>query len=109
MSRRSTPESRDVVAWDTSRGVIVAQRERRIGELVIDAKPLASITDEARVALLARAIRAEGLLPRMMSEAARGLQARVVSLGAWGRADSFPDFSDDALLATISDWMSVGP
>ncbi len=101
------PESRDVVAWDTTRGVIVAQRERRMGELVIDAKPLASITDEARVDLLAQAIRAEGLLPRMMSDASRALQARVMSLGAWGRADSFPDFSDDALLATISDWMSV--
>lgn len=100
------PESRDVLAWDTTRGAIVAQRERRIGELVIDAKPLASIPDEARVDLLAQAIRDEGLLPRMMSEASRTLQARVRSLGVWGRADSFPDFSDDALLATISDWMS---
>ncbi len=101
------PETRDVVAWDTMRGVIVAQRERRIGELVIDAKPLASITDEARIDLLAQAIREEGLLPRMMSEASRALQTRVMSLGVWGRAEAFPDFSDDALLATISDWMSA--
>ena len=34
------PELRDLINWDSERGVIVAQRERRIGELVLDAKAL---------------------------------------------------------------------
>jgi len=98
-------ESRDVVAWDAGRGVIVAQRERRIGELLLDAKPLVTIGDEAKVSLLASAIRSEGLLQRMLSDPARVLRARVMSLRSWGRADSLPDLSDDALLASLGDWL----
>lgn len=98
-------ESREVVGWDTERGVVVAQRERRVGELVLEAKPLATIPEEKRVALLADAIRAETLLPRILSDAARALQARILSLRAWGRRDDFPDVSDAALLATLAEWL----
>jgi ATP-dependent helicase HrpB len=101
-------EYRDVIAWDSARGVVVAQRERRIGELVLDAKPIAAIPDEARLALLAGAIRSEGLLPQMLSESARVVRARVQSLRAWGRAERFPDFSDAALLSTLESWLQSG-
>jgi ATP-dependent helicase HrpB len=99
------PQARDVVAWDESRGVIVAQRERRIGELVLDAKPLASIPDDVKVALLLGAVRSEGLLPQLLADSARAFQARVMSVRAWGRADKFPDLSDEALLATLGEWL----
>jgi len=98
-------ETRDVIAWDPGRGVIVAQRERRIGELVLDAKPLASIPDEARVSLLAGAIRSEGLLPQLLSDSARAFQSRVLSLRVWGRGERFPDLSDAALLAALENWL----
>jgi ATP-dependent helicase HrpB len=94
-----------VVAWDSSRGVIVAQREKRIGELVIDAKPLAAVPDEVRVELLAGVIRSEGLLSRILPEPARSLQRRVSSLRAWGRAERVPDLSDKALLQTLESWL----
>ena len=100
-------ETRDVITWDKDRGVLVAQRERRIGELVLDAKPLGSVPDAARAALLADAVRAEGLLPQILSDSARALQMRVMSLRAWGRADSFPDMSDEALLASLPDWLGA--
>lgn len=98
-------ETRDVIAWDSGRGVIVAQRERRIGELVLDAKPLASVPDDVKVALLAGAIRSEGLLPQILSDSARAFQSRVLSLRAWGRGEGFPDLSDAALLSTIEEWL----
>ena len=99
------PEARDVIAWDSGRGVIVAQRERRIGELVLDAKPRASVPDDVKIALLAGAIRSEGLLPQLLSDAARAFQSRVSSLRAWGRAERFPDVSDAALLAALEEWL----
>lgn len=98
-------QTRDVVAWDGARGVIVAQRERRIGELVLDARPLASIDDEAKVAILATAIRAEGLLPQILSDEARALAARVMSLRIWGRAEEFPDVSEETLLSSLEKWL----
>jgi ATP-dependent helicase HrpB len=98
-------EARDVVAWDAGRGVIVAQRERRIGELIIDAKPLTAIPETKKVAIFADASRAENLLPQMLSDSARTLQARVLSLRAWGRAADFPDLGDAVLLETLADWL----
>lgn len=98
-------ETRDVVAWEPVRGVIVAQRERRIGELVLDARPLASVPDEVKVSLLAGAIRSEGLLPQLLSDSARAFQSRVLSLRRWGRGEGFWDLSDAALLATIETWL----
>lgn len=101
-------ETRDAIAWDSGRGVMVAQRERRIGDLVLDARPLDAVPDEVKVGLLCGAVRSEDLLPRMMSDAARTLQARVMSLRAWGRADSFPDLSEAALLASLGEWLRPG-
>lgn len=98
-------ETRDVVAWDGRSGALVAQRERRVGELVIDAKPLVTIDEAAKVEILSGAIRAEGLMAQMLSDEARNLQARVSSLRSWGRADTFPDLSDEALLLNLSAWL----
>ncbi len=106
--RTMEPETRDIVAWDEGRGAIVAQRVRRIGELVLDAKPLASVPDEVKVELLAGAIRSEGLLPQLLSLSSRSYQARVMSLRAWGRTDSFPDVSDTALLSSLGTWLLPG-
>ena len=99
------PETRDVVAWDGIRGVLVAQRERRIGELVLDAKPLPSVPEDTRVDILAGAIRTEGLLPQMMSDAALAFQARVMSLRVWGRREGLPDLSEAALVASVGQWL----
>ena len=98
-------QTRDVVGWDTARGVLSAQRETRVGELVLEAKPLSAINDEVRVRLLAEAVRSEGLLGQMLSEGARSLQARVSSLRAWGRAEAFPDLADAVLLDTLGTWL----
>ncbi len=100
------PETRDVIAWDSARGAIVAEREKRIGELVLDAKPLGSVPDDVKIALLAGAIRSEGLLPQLLSDSARSLQSRVLSLSAWGRSERFPDLSDAALLSTLEEWLA---
>ena len=100
-----TARTHDVIAWDGEKGAIVARREHRIGELVVDAKPLAAIPEEDRIRLLSEAIRSEDLLPKMMSAGARALQARVRSLREWGRVEEFPDLSDNALLATLPDWL----
>jgi ATP-dependent helicase HrpB len=100
--------TRDVTSWDRERGVVVTQRERRVGELIIDAKPLAAASEEARLAILIDAIRSEDLLSRMLSESARAFQARVLSLRAWGHAERFPDLSDAALRETLGDWLADG-
>lgn len=100
-------ESRDVVEWNSAARAITARRERCVGEIVVDSRPL-DATDETVVAqkraALCGAVRSEGLSLVGFSEDVQNWRRRVTALRAWGR-DEFPDVSDEALLATLEDWL----
>jgi ATP-dependent helicase HrpB len=98
-------ESRDVIAWDARTGTLMAQREQRIGELVLETKPLADIPEETRARALCEAIRREGLEVLPWTDHTRQLQARAASLRVW-RSDDVPDLSDAVLLDTLEDWLA---
>jgi ATP-dependent helicase HrpB len=104
--RDLTPESRDVIAWDARTGTLVAQREQRIGELVLETKPLANIPEETRAKALCEAIRREGLEVLPWTDHTRQLQARAASLRLWRPDDDLPDLSEIALTETLEDWLS---
>lgn len=93
----------DVVGWDSRAGVLVAQRELRRGALRLETQPLPQIPPEQRQNALLAAIREEGLGLLPMGRAAEGL-ARVQALRRWN-GDPWPDWSPDALLATLEDWL----
>jgi ATP-dependent helicase HrpB len=103
-------ESRDVIAWDARTGTLMAQREQRIGELVLDSKPLANIPEKTRAKALCEAIRREGLEVLPWTDQTRQIQARAASLRIWrdheNRADHLPDLSDLALTETLEDWLA---
>ncbi|MBM3568347.1 MAG: ATP-dependent helicase HrpB [Alphaproteobacteria bacterium] len=94
----------DSIAWDAREGAIQARRERRLGAIVLEAREIADIPPERRIALQADAIRALGLDVLPWGEAARDLRARVGFLHRLDPA-SWPDWSDDALLASLEDWL----
>jgi ATP-dependent helicase HrpB len=94
----------DRLVWDDKDGVLIARREKRIGELILSSEPLRDVPMSARVEALCQAVHDDpNLLP--WSDAARQVQARVQSLHLW-RGDPFPDFSDVALLETLDVWLS---
>ncbi len=96
---------RDVVGWDSKAGSLVAKRERRVGELVLDSKPIASMPVEQRALALCGVLRSEGLVLLNWNEAARQWQARVNSLHVW-RGGEWPAVDDESLLAKLDDWLS---
>ncbi|MFW8625542.1 ATP-dependent helicase HrpB [Deinococcus sp. ME38] len=96
----------DAVRWDARTGTLVAQRERRFGALVLEARPLRDLPAQARVDALAGAIRAEGLHLLTFSPEAQALRDRVGSVRAWRPDETdWPDLSDAALLDTLEDWL----
>lgn len=98
--------TRDAVRWDTRTGTLVAQRERHVGALVLEARPLRDLPHEARVKALADAIREGGLHLLTFSPEAENLRARVESLRRWRPEESeWPDLSGAALLNTLEDWL----
>lgn len=98
--------SEERVGWDDARARVVATRVERLGALVLDERPLADPDPATALALLLEAVRARGPAGLPWSNEARALQARVSFLGAIDPSGGWPDLSDDALLATLSDWLA---
>ncbi|MBB6017717.1 ATP-dependent helicase HrpB [Deinococcus radiopugnans] len=95
----------EAVRWDARTGTLLAQRERRVGALILETRPLKDLPAELRVAALAGAIRAEGLHLLTFSREAEALRARVQSLRHWHPEADWPDLSDAALLDTLEGWL----
>lgn len=95
----------EVVGWDARAGVLLAQRERRIGEVALWVEPLEQIPGEERLRVLCQVVRSEGLDVLPWTENLRQWQARVLSLRAWRPEEAWPDISDGHLLETLEDWL----
>ncbi|MCS7061240.1 MAG: ATP-dependent helicase HrpB [Anaerolineae bacterium] len=96
----------DVVGWDGRQGVLIAQRERRIGALAIETRPLPQPPPAERLRTLCDVVRQEGLSVLNWTEAAQQWRARAQSLHIW-RGAPWPDFSDSALLAQVEAWLGA--
>ncbi|MDY7101500.1 MAG: ATP-dependent helicase HrpB [Actinomycetota bacterium] len=93
----------DVVRWDEQSGEVVAQRQRSLGAIVLRASPLDTPPPELLASALADAVRSRGLDLLGRSDAARDLATRVGFLH--GIDPSWPDLTDDALVADVDDWL----
>ncbi|WAH59525.1 ATP-dependent helicase HrpB [Pseudomonas silvicola] len=99
----------DQLEWDEREGVLRAERQRKVGELVLSREPLPGLDDAARARALAGLVRRKGLELLPWTPELRQWQARVgllrqLDLDQQGASD-WPDVSDAALLATLEDWL----
>jgi ATP-dependent helicase HrpB len=99
-------QEQEVVKWDTERGMITAQLESRIGNVVIATKPLQKVPDDLRIKILCAAVQEEGLKLLNWTETNMQWQARVLSLRVWRKDESWPDVSEAALLQTAEEWLA---
>jgi ATP-dependent helicase HrpB len=91
------------VAWDARNGVLLAQRELRIGEVVLAREPLVRLEPSKRREVLCQVVRTEGLGLLPWTEELRQWQARVLSLRSWRPQEGWPDVSDTHLLETLEE------
>ncbi|WP_417787209.1 ATP-dependent helicase HrpB [Stutzerimonas xanthomarina] len=100
---------RDELEWDEREGVLRAERQRRVGELVLSREPLPGLDDEARARALLGLVRRKGLDLLPWTPELRQWQARISLLRQLdlvvGADSAWPDVSDDALLARLEDWL----
>jgi len=100
---------RDELEWDEREGVLRAERQRRIGELILSREPLPGLDDEARGRALLGLVRRKGLellpwTPELRQWQARIWLLRQIDVSA-GADSEWPDVSDDALLARLEEWL----
>ena len=99
----------DVLDWDEREGVLRAERQRKVGELVLDSRALPQLDEAARGRALLALVRRKGLELLAWTPELRQWQARIAllrRLDLQQRGESeWPDLSDAALRDSLEDWL----
>lgn len=98
---------RDVVLWDHAQGCAVARREKRIGNLLLESRPLSEGVQDQLVAVIVEAAKKEGLSMFDFSDRVQNLQRRVAWVIAWHPELELPDLSTDAVLGRAEEWVPL--
>ena len=97
--------TRDRVVWDSKAGAALARRERRIGTLLVDARPLSEGVREQLTQVICEAVQKEGTAMLDFSDEVGNLQRRVAAVAAWHPELALPDLSTEAVLQSAPDWL----
>jgi len=102
--------SLDLLEWDEREGVLRAERQRKVGDLVLSSEALPGLDAEARTTALLGLVRRKGLALLPWTPELRQWQARVMllrGLDLHNQASSeWPDVCDAALLASLETWLA---
>lgn len=98
-------KSLEVIKWDTKDGGLIANKELRIGSIVLQSVPLPDPDIEHLEQAICDAIKSEGQHLLEWNEEVTQWQNRILSLRKWNPQDQWPDVSVNALLATNEEWI----
>ncbi len=98
-------ETRESVEWEAREQLVRARRQRRLGALVLEDRPLPDPPPEAVAAAMIDGIRRLGLAALPWTRDTESLRQRVMFLRRVQGADAWPDLSDAALLDGLEDWL----
>jgi ATP-dependent helicase HrpB len=93
-----------VVEWQPRLESVAAVERRRLGAIVLDERPARDLHPEELRAAMLDGVRALGLARLPWTEACHVLRQRVAFLRRLDEA-AWPDLSDEALMATLDDWL----
>ena len=96
---------RDVIAWDSRQGSVIARRESRVGQLSVGMQPLPDVPREEVVRVVCEAARKEGASMLDFSDEVQNLQRRIAAVAAWHPELELPDLSTDAVLDCAPQWL----
>ena len=98
---------RDVIAWDSRQGSVVARRESRVGQLPVGSQPLSDVPRDEIVRILCEAARKEGTSMLDFSGEVQNLQRRVAAVAAWHPELELPDLGTEAVLDRAPEWLPL--
>lgn len=97
---------RTIINWDAQNGILVARNEKRIGDIILESKPIKVIPEDERVKILCEVVRKEGFSIFNQTEQLLEWKARIMCLSIWRADEEWPDLSERHLLNTLEEWLS---
>ncbi|MCF6215087.1 MAG: ATP-dependent helicase HrpB [Emcibacter sp.] len=93
------------IEWDERRQLVQARKRQMLGQLVIHEEKLTPPPPDRVVPALCDGIRKMGLVSLPWDKQSIALRARILFCARYDPAGSWPDLSDEALLAGLEDWL----
>ncbi|GMA99043.1 ATP-dependent helicase HrpB [Pelosinus sp. IPA-1] len=96
-------EIQEDISWDHEAQIVRARRYEKLGALILENTPIVSCDPAKLVSALLEGIREEGLKILPWTKAALQLRQRLAFM--YFCQPNWPDVSEEALLATLEDWL----
>ncbi|TND10012.1 MAG: ATP-dependent helicase HrpB [Bacteroidetes bacterium] len=97
---------KETLTWDAQKGELVAQKEKRIGDIIAESKPMKTIPAEKQLDVICTAVEKEGLDILPWNEECHNWLARVASLRRWRPEEQWPDTGKEKLLGSVREWLA---
>lgn len=94
------------VVWDPNKGQLQAWHLFTLGSIILDKSVRSNLTSQQVTEGLIDYIRREGLKVLPWKSTAVNFRQRVLCAALWLPEESWPDFSEQALLASLEDWLA---
>ena len=97
--------STETIRWDSQKGILIAQKELRLGDSIVKTSALENVLESKRNEVLYQTIRSEGISILPWTDEAIAWRNRLLWLSEVNTEESFPDFTDVGLLDSLEDWL----
>lgn len=95
---------RENIFWDSKAGCVVARRERRIGNILLDTKPLSGDNREAILRVVCEAIANEGRSLLSFSDEVQNLQRRIAFIASRHPEMELPKVDVETICHSAPEW-----
>ncbi|MCZ6360165.1 ATP-dependent helicase HrpB [Vibrio parahaemolyticus] len=97
--------TKEVVDWDEKKGRLVAEKQRKLGQLVIERGSLPNPGKEKMTQALLTYVRRQGLSSLNWTPAAESLLERIRCAVDWLPEQAWPMFDEVSLLDSLDEWL----
>ncbi|MCI9684822.1 ATP-dependent helicase HrpB [Vibrio parahaemolyticus] len=97
--------TKEVVDWDEKKGRLVAEKQRKLGQLVIERVSLPNPGKEKMTQALLTYVRRQGLSSLNWTPAAESLLERIRCAVDWLPEQALPMFDEASLLDSLDEWL----
>ncbi|EJE4709186.1 ATP-dependent helicase HrpB [Vibrio parahaemolyticus] len=101
----SLSSTEEVVDWDEKKGRLVAEKQRKLGQLVIERVSLPNPGKEKMTQALLTYVRRQGLSSLNWTPAAESLLERIRCAVDWLPEQAWPMFDEASLLDSLDEWL----